>query len=163
MSISGIHLVFFFFFQAEDGIRDLTVTGVQTCALPICVVDLDLGARPFAEQHPVTDLEVDRDELSVFVAATWTDGDHLSLSRLLFGGIRNDDSACGLILGVDARNHHAVVKRPKLHICSPKLLFLLIFMTIEQRVCYGRKMKAAPFLFNWCAFSTRQARLLIRC
>src|SRR2546430_2916434 len=25
----------FFFFQAEDGIRDLTVTGVQTCALPI--------------------------------------------------------------------------------------------------------------------------------
>src|SRR6266478_7344115 len=26
----------FFFFQAEDGIRDLTVTGVQTCALPIC-------------------------------------------------------------------------------------------------------------------------------
>src|SRR2546430_12602421 len=30
-----IVLFFFFFFQAEDGIRDLTVTGVQTCALPI--------------------------------------------------------------------------------------------------------------------------------
>src|SRR2546430_4485988 len=29
--------VIFFFFQAEDGIRDLTVTGVQTCALPISV------------------------------------------------------------------------------------------------------------------------------
>src|SRR5688572_31570030 len=28
-------MFFFFFFQAEDGIRDLTVTGVQTCALPI--------------------------------------------------------------------------------------------------------------------------------
>src|SRR5207249_7259692 len=27
---------FFFFFQAEDGIRDRNVTGVQTCALPIC-------------------------------------------------------------------------------------------------------------------------------
>src|SRR5256886_3265959 len=27
--------MFIFFFQAEDGIRDLTVTGVQTCALPI--------------------------------------------------------------------------------------------------------------------------------
>src|SRR5688572_33294467 len=26
-----------FFFQAEDGIRDLTVTGVQTCALPILI------------------------------------------------------------------------------------------------------------------------------
>src|SRR6266496_2036628 len=28
-------ILFFFFFQAEDGIRDLYVTGVQTCALPI--------------------------------------------------------------------------------------------------------------------------------
>src|SRR5207245_6344564 len=33
---SVLHLfLFFFFFQAEDGIRDATVTGVQTCALPI--------------------------------------------------------------------------------------------------------------------------------
>src|SRR2546430_4449058 len=31
-----------FFFQAEDGIRDLTVTGVQTCALPISSRDDDL-------------------------------------------------------------------------------------------------------------------------
>src|SRR5256885_12466917 len=30
-------LLFFFFFQAEDGIRDYKVTGVQTCALPISV------------------------------------------------------------------------------------------------------------------------------
>src|SRR6266436_7814290 len=28
-------MLFFFFFQAEDGIRDVAVTGVQTCALPI--------------------------------------------------------------------------------------------------------------------------------
>src|SRR2546430_6899053 len=32
LSVAGV----VFFFQAEDGIRDLTVTGVQTCALPIC-------------------------------------------------------------------------------------------------------------------------------
>src|SRR6266540_3070500 len=31
------HGLFFFFFQAEDGIRDRDVTGVQTCALPIFV------------------------------------------------------------------------------------------------------------------------------
>src|SRR5690606_35115590 len=30
-------VVFIFFFQAEDGIRDFHVTGVQTCALPICI------------------------------------------------------------------------------------------------------------------------------
>src|SRR3712207_1259194 len=28
--------MFFFFFKAKDGIRDIGVTGVQTCALPIC-------------------------------------------------------------------------------------------------------------------------------
>src|SRR2546430_3846853 len=37
---------YFFFFQAEDGIRDLTVTGVQTCALPIC----QAAARPRARR-----------------------------------------------------------------------------------------------------------------
>src|SRR3712207_1202512 len=30
-----MRITFFFFFQAEDGIRDIGVTGVQTCALPI--------------------------------------------------------------------------------------------------------------------------------
>src|SRR5216683_6360470 len=32
---SSVRFFCFFFFQAEDGIRDLIVTGVQTCALPI--------------------------------------------------------------------------------------------------------------------------------
>src|SRR3712207_9572225 len=36
MELSGV-LFLFFFFQAEDGIRDIGVTGVQTCALPIWV------------------------------------------------------------------------------------------------------------------------------
>src|SRR2546430_12930592 len=36
---------FFFFFQAEDGIRDLTVTGVQTCALPIFGADREIDNR----------------------------------------------------------------------------------------------------------------------
>src|SRR5919108_2219447 len=38
------HLIpFFFFFQAEDGIRDDLVTGVQTCALPICEERVELS------------------------------------------------------------------------------------------------------------------------
>src|SRR5579885_2237658 len=40
-----LFMVFFFFFQAEDGIRDRNVTGVQTCALPIC------RSRGSAEAH----------------------------------------------------------------------------------------------------------------
>src|SRR5688572_32418629 len=38
--------VSFFFFQAEDGIRDLTVTGVQTCALPISAQRRQRHQRP---------------------------------------------------------------------------------------------------------------------
>src|SRR6266496_2276015 len=41
-------LCFFFFFQAEDGIRDLYVTGVQTCALPIYLELMD-GTRTVKE------------------------------------------------------------------------------------------------------------------
>src|SRR5215211_34902 len=37
--------VFFFFFQAEDGIRDHCVTGVQTCALPILLADVETSAK----------------------------------------------------------------------------------------------------------------------
>src|SRR5690606_40062105 len=41
--------LFFFFFQAEDGIRDFHVTGVQTCALPISILqDLWLETLTFA-------------------------------------------------------------------------------------------------------------------
>src|SRR5205823_7050120 len=36
-----------FFFQAEDGIRDKLVTGVQTCALPISLGTMDSNAPPF--------------------------------------------------------------------------------------------------------------------
>src|SRR2546425_9400492 len=39
--------LFFFFFQAEDGIRDKLVTGVQTCALPI----YDPAPQPLGEDR----------------------------------------------------------------------------------------------------------------
>src|SRR5260370_11873864 len=41
----------FFFFQAEDGIRDSSVTGVQTCALPISYTDAQLSAFRSADAH----------------------------------------------------------------------------------------------------------------
>src|SRR5690625_7291888 len=49
-----------FFFQAEDGIRDGHVTGVQTCALPIFIIDIGLrGFLPasLVEMRRVRDLE----------------------------------------------------------------------------------------------------------
>src|SRR2546430_4940018 len=42
-----------FFFQAEDGIRDLTVTGVQTCALPISLpLQIACSAAPVPDTLP---------------------------------------------------------------------------------------------------------------
>src|SRR5256885_6833230 len=49
MSLEFIYIIFFFF-QAEDGIRDYKVTGVQTCALPICHY---AGLRTPGHQRPV--------------------------------------------------------------------------------------------------------------
>src|SRR5207248_7397819 len=63
-----VQLCIFFFFQAEDGIRDRTVTGVQTCALPILegcshrCEETRIAVRDV--QHEGTDLDVggrDRD------------------------------------------------------------------------------------------------------
>src|SRR5256885_6481219 len=59
LCFDGVVLVCFFFFQAEDGIRDYKVTGVQTCALPICqllvgsrtLVKLDLQGRLALPKH----------------------------------------------------------------------------------------------------------------
>src|SRR2546421_6843315 len=42
--ISYMLCLVFFFFQAEDGIRDLIVTGVQTCALPISILEYNAKA-----------------------------------------------------------------------------------------------------------------------
>src|SRR5258707_7412637 len=43
LTVTTLRTSLFFFFQAEDGIRDIGVTGVQTCALPILVTP---RARP---------------------------------------------------------------------------------------------------------------------
>src|SRR5437879_9402701 len=45
-------IFFFFFFQAEDGIRDTSVTGVQTCALPIARRSAEVGDRRGTENPP---------------------------------------------------------------------------------------------------------------
>src|SRR6478672_10535369 len=64
-SLPRVRTTFCFFFQAEDGIRDLIVTGVQTCALPIwvrpriarwkaceCALAKPASTRPFSVRSP---------------------------------------------------------------------------------------------------------------
>src|SRR2546430_3813455 len=69
-------VVFFFFFQAEDGIRDLTVTGVQTCALPISsrAPRSSLAARNIRERHGG-----DMQSLQAFNFRQWIDANRAQL------------------------------------------------------------------------------------
>src|SRR5690349_21886892 len=76
----------------------------------LLAVELDLGAGPLAEQHAVADLDVERDQLAVLVAPARADADDLALLRLLLRGVRDDDAAGGLLLGLDAAHDHAVVQ-----------------------------------------------------
>src|SRR5256885_9116445 len=57
----------FFFFQAEDGIRDYKVTGVQTCALPICSASNVVGTQV----KPCVFTLIPESE-SIFITSSWT-------------------------------------------------------------------------------------------
>src|SRR5438034_6123643 len=69
----------FFFFQAEDGIRDHCVTGVQTCALPISQDVLARAKSFFAERVPNAAAFVER-EGSQFVVLRGQGGEELVIS-----------------------------------------------------------------------------------
>src|SRR5256886_4487522 len=83
------YLLYIFFFQAEDGIRDLTVTGVQTCALPICqqLVGLDPHGAP--QTIPLSRVEAvwHRRPLVWRSAALWIGG---GLAGALLGSIEGE-------------------------------------------------------------------------
>src|SRR2546430_10144951 len=67
-------VVFFFFFQAEDGIRDLTVTGVQTCALPIFIGALSLAGLWLAVGMNVVGLRIGKRLQNLGGHGTWLPG-----------------------------------------------------------------------------------------
>src|SRR5579871_410401 len=73
-------------------------------------VELDLGSRPFAEQHAVADLEVNRNELAAFVSPARAHRGDFALRRLFLGGVGNDDAALGLLFGVDTLDDNAIVQ-----------------------------------------------------
>src|SRR5215510_16101595 len=77
-------MCFFFFFQAEDGIRDGHVTGVQTCALPISLAKVRTG--------DVIRLDADAGTLEAKVdALTWAEREREPIDP-----IQADDNAHGL-------------------------------------------------------------------
>src|SRR3990170_1083993 len=82
----------------------------------VFAIDLDLGARPFAEQDAVAGLDVQGRDLAVVVADTRADGDDFAFLRLFLGSVGNDDPAGGLFLCLDPTDEDAVMKRPETHV-----------------------------------------------
>src|SRR6185503_11465651 len=122
----------------------------------LCAIDLDLGARPLAEQDAVAFLEVQRDDLAILAASAGPYGNDLALLRLLGGGIGNDDAPGGLGFAVDAAQGHAIVEGTEFHLlgsnavnpargggglrlsCCGKLrLLALAMMECQRGVCIG--------------------------
>src|SRR5207249_2634697 len=109
--------LFFFFFQAEDGIRDRNVTGVQTCALPICnlgrpgicsmaisAVDTacwDLKAR-LLDLPLVTLFGQVRDELPIYGSGGFTNYSNEQLLKQLRNWVEQGISRVKIKIGRDA-------------------------------------------------------------
>src|SRR6266498_5072738 len=90
-------MIFFFFFQAEDGIRDADVTGVQTCALPISMPSQPLSLN-VTRRDDVPCLviagEIDLATAPAFEAAAVALLDEKPAALILdFGGVRFCDSS----------------------------------------------------------------------
>src|SRR5436190_9663121 len=83
--LSAYCMFVFFFFQAEDGIRDHCVTGVQTCALPISYRYPE-GESQY-ERFQVHKTIFPRDFLSDFGFRTVRTAGPVELVRLEFGGL----------------------------------------------------------------------------
>ena len=79
----------------------------------------DLGRVNDALGHQVTVLAFAFTSMGISLPAssraTGADGNHLAPRRLFFGGVRNDDAAGRLLIGLDALDDDPVMKRPKLH------------------------------------------------
>src|SRR5690606_24384740 len=103
-------LYFFFFFQAEDGIRDFHVTGVQTCALPIFQIELDveLGLeRSFERKRPFS-LGQDRQERALVMSCARSRG---AGAQVLANDLVSGASSSPLTQGRSQRIGHGTLAR----------------------------------------------------
>src|SRR5271167_31172 len=99
----------------------------------ILAVELDFGARPFAEQDAVADLEVDWDQLAGFVTAARTHRRDFALRGLFLGGVGNDDAALGLFLGIDTLDNDTVMQRTKFGFSHYSSFGGLVFWSVCHR------------------------------
>src|SRR2546430_11053806 len=120
-------ILYIFFFQAEDGIRDLTVTGVQTCALPISA---RLGAGSFDRRAGGRVTVGER----IAVGITGADVHGNSVSRARINGSRIHGTSCnrGMI-----RRRRRTRNSPAVHKTSRRTEIVLAGVAADARTGEG--------------------------
>src|SRR6202041_2347941 len=110
-------------------------------------VELDLGARPLAEQHAVAALDIDRDQLAGFIAAARPDRHYLPLLGLFLGTVGNNDAALGLFLSVDTLDYDTVMQGTKFGFSHDSSFWKLQFSGLVQvwfAIESGLRIRAHP-------------------
>src|SRR2546421_588680 len=110
--MSPLSVSFVFFFQAEDGIRDLIVTGVQTCALPICAPrkSIDYAVMERTKLAAVVQADIGWSDVGSW-DAVWDNLEHDAAGNAVSGNavildsrnslVRSDDSILTAVVGID--------------------------------------------------------------
>src|SRR5215831_2687451 len=87
----------------------------------ILAVDFDLGSRPLPEQHSVADFDIERTEPAVIVPSARPGGNDFAFHWLFLGGIGDDNTACRLLLLLDATDEDAILQWSKFHWVPPSV------------------------------------------
>src|SRR3712207_4159384 len=110
----------FFFFQAEDGIRDIGVTGVQTCALPIWLRGVTIAPAPIVSRPSPAHVVEKGSRLSNLLRTT----DHKTIGLMYL----TTSFVFFIIGGLMAMLMRAELGRPVLQFLSPEQYNQLVTM-----------------------------------
>ena len=88
----------------------------------VFAVDLDFGARPFAEQNFVASLNIKRRHSAVFCLGTCANGDDFAFLWLFLSCIRDNDPASGFCFGLDPTDENAIMQWTKCHMLNLPLI-----------------------------------------
>src|SRR5690606_39773584 len=104
--IDRISLYVSFFFQAEDGIRDFHVTGVQTCPLPIWNVKIESQLNPNYNFENFLEGDSNRLARSAGLAVSNKPGGTSFNPLLIFGGVGLGKTHLAHAIGVDIKDKY---------------------------------------------------------
>ena len=109
-------LLLFLRIDATDDAQDFVFPHDEV----LLTIELDLLPRVLPEEDKVAGLDVERDALAVVLRLAVPGGDDPALLRLLFGGVRDDDSADLLFAFVEALDDEAVVEWSDIYGSTPE-------------------------------------------